>query len=132
MLEKQKILEQFSFGNKYKPIRLKRELSKIVWENAGIVRIENGLKSALKALNEIKEKTKFIHISFEHRYNHHFLEAMELQFMLLTAQSVVLSALQRTESRGSHYRSDYPIKDINWQKKNVLVKYSQEKLLVEG
>lgn len=131
-LEKQKILEQFNYGNKYKAIRLKRELSKIVWENAGIIRIESSLKSALKALDEIKEKSKFIHISFEHSYNHQFLEAMELQFMLLTAQSVVLSAIQRTESRGSHYRGDYPIKDIIWQKKNVLVKYTQEKLFVEG
>jgi succinate dehydrogenase/fumarate reductase flavoprotein subunit len=131
-IEKQKIIEQFNYGNNYKPIRLKRELSKIVWENAGIIRIDNGLKTALKALNDIKEKSRFIHISFEHSYNHQFLEAIELQFMLLTAQSVILSALQRIESRGSHYRSDYPVKDLKWQKKNVLVKYSQEKLLVEG
>ncbi|WP_066256075.1 FAD-dependent oxidoreductase [Neobacillus drentensis] len=132
ILEKQKVINQFTGKSDYKPIRLKRELSNTMWENVGVIREEKNLKHALSVINKIEKKSKCVKVSFEQTNNHRFLELIELQFMIQTAKSVTISALYRQESRGSHYRSDYPVKVEQWQRKNVMVKASQEELSIEG
>jgi L-aspartate oxidase len=48
-------------------------------------------------------------------------------FMLITANLITEAALKRTESRGGHYRSDYPIEDnLNWLNKTIIHKNSRE------
>jgi succinate dehydrogenase / fumarate reductase flavoprotein subunit len=54
-------------------------------------------------------------------FNYELEEALELQNMLKIAEAIVFSALQRNESRGAHYRSDYPERnDEQWLKHTLL------------
>lgn len=115
-----------------KPIQLKRKLSKVMWEKAGVVKDERSLRECLMSLEEIEKRVKNISLSFEQTYNHQFLEAIELQSLIITAKAVVLSAIERRESRGSHYRSDYPEKNEKWQERNVFVTYLQNKISIRS
>jgi succinate dehydrogenase/fumarate reductase flavoprotein subunit len=54
---------------------------------------------------------------------------MEIRDMLKVAEVIILAALERTESRGAHYRSDYPQMDSAWEK-NIRVYKSKEGMLV--
>lgn len=79
--------------------RLRARLQAIMSENVGIVRSTKGFESALMQVHELAERIGVQ--SFD-------LAALELQSLLTTAYIVVLSALQRKESRGSHYLADFP------------------------
>ncbi len=85
---------------------LKSELQDIMWQYVGILRDENGLKTANAELQKLK--LKFLR-------NEKCLNIQEYEFknMLTVAQLIINSALNRKESRGAHYRTDFMItKDI--------------------
>jgi aspartate oxidase len=69
-----------------------------MWKNVGIVRTGSGLKEAIKRLGEIDDKVSRPHSRRE-------FEARNLQ---IVGTLVARSALAREESRGAHYRTDYP------------------------
>ena len=80
--------------------KLKQKLQETMWKNVGIFRSEETLKKALKDIENIeKEFGKNDFCSNIGEY--------ELRNMLITSKLIILSALQRKESRGSHYRTDY-------------------------
>lgn len=81
---------------------LKKELQNLMWNGVGIIRSENSLKEAQNRLNDLK--TQFLR-------NEKCLSVQEYEFknMLTVAQLIITSALQRKESRGAHYREDYPM-----------------------
>jgi len=74
------------------------ELQELMWKNVGIVRTGSALKEAIKRLREIGEKVSRPHSRRE-------FEARNLQ---IVGTLVARSALAREESRGAHYRTDYP------------------------
>lgn len=80
--------------------KLKTELKNLMWENVGIYRSEESLKKALYEINNIE-------IRFNRKYKCQSKEEYELRNMLTTAKLIVKSALNRKESRGAHYRTDY-------------------------
>jgi L-aspartate oxidase len=84
----------------------RKALQKLLTELVGITRSEEGLHEALQQLEEWSPYLQYACSS---------MEEWEIQNMLLIASVVVQSALIRKESRGAHYRSDYPSKDVNYQ-----------------
>jgi succinate dehydrogenase/fumarate reductase flavoprotein subunit len=105
----------------YNPFKLKKELGEVMWKYAGIIRSENGLKNGLDLLKNIEMKSHEINIEWKEGYQQYILNAIELRFMLITAKSIILSALARKESRGSHYREDFPDKDRQNKVRNILI-----------
>ena len=95
----------------YQPQVLKKQLQTCMWDYCGPVRQEDGLLKALQELEEIAEKSRSLSINPERSFNRQLLEGAELQLMLPVARSIVLSALERRESRGAHLRLDYPEKN---------------------
>jgi L-aspartate oxidase len=87
------------------------ELQELMWKNVGIVRTGNGLKEAIKRLGEIGEKVSRPHSRRE-------FEGRNLQ---IVGTLVARSALAREESRGAHYRTDYPDhNDAKFKKHSVV------------
>ncbi|MDE0410234.1 MAG: FAD-binding protein, partial [Alphaproteobacteria bacterium] len=99
-------------------VELAREIKRVCWENAGIVREEGLLEEARAELAGIERGLAACGGSEPAR----LVEAVEAENMCLSARAVVEAALARTESRGAHYRTDYPGTDeANWRV-NVFVK----------
>jgi len=92
----------------YNTIELKKELQKIMWNKVGIIRNSSGLKKALQKINQWE---------FIFKSELKTAEDFELVNLITLANLVASSALQREESRGAHYRKDFPDRDdINWKK----------------
>jgi fumarate reductase (CoM/CoB) subunit A len=104
---------------------LRSALEETMWKNAGIVRSERGLKKALKDIGDIRARLKRVSVDGGRRYNLQQVHALELEGMLLVSEMIVRSALLRTESRGAHYRADYPKEDPAWVR-NIMVKKGME------
>jgi fumarate reductase flavoprotein subunit len=83
-------------------------MTKAMETGAGIYRSENSLKDTCNTLAEIRGR--FSNIIIEDRsltFNTELVSALELDFMIDVAQAIAHSALARTESRGSHQRTDF-------------------------
>jgi len=92
---------------------LKSELRKLMTEKVGIIRDEEKLKEALTQVQEIKKETE----------NKAFITIEHWEFinMLTLSELVIKSALIRRESRGAHYRADYPqTDDVNFRKNTII------------
>lgn len=118
-MEQERIKKLFKDGDYY-PFQLKEELQDIMWKKVAIIRREEGIKSALKSINLIKDKMKRMMVPDTGSYNQHLQDALELENMILIAELVTKSALIREESRGAHYRADYPDRMDEWKKSIVL------------
>jgi succinate dehydrogenase / fumarate reductase flavoprotein subunit len=80
--------------------------------NAQVYRTEASLKQALSDLSGLKARYARVTVQDKgRRYNTDLLEAVELGFLLDLAEVLVVSALARAESRGGHFREDYPTRD---------------------
>lgn len=82
--------------------KLKSELQAVMWDYAGIIRTEESLKIALSKIN-------FLRTTFKRASRCSSIEEYEYKNMLDVAGLIVDSAIKRKESRGAHYRSDYPM-----------------------
>jgi len=93
--------EKMFFDYKQDVLSFINLLKKEMWENAGIIRTELGLKKVLRAINEIK-------LEFNQEFKCRNLMEYELRSLLCVSELIVKSALERKESRGGHYRKDFP------------------------
>ena len=93
---------------KYNPVELKKELQKLMWNKVGIIRNSFDLKKAQQKISEWK---------FVFKSELKTTEDFELANLIILADLIANSALQREESRGAHYRKDFPQRDdTNWKK----------------
>jgi fumarate reductase (CoM/CoB) subunit A len=108
-----------------RPFEVKKAIQAIMWENLGPVRNEEGMKKAVAELRSIQEKDlpNVVLASGHKKYNRERMEAIEVGLMIKTASFVARAALSRNESRGSHYRTDFPVlDDKDWLRNTVLRK----------
>ena len=91
---------------------LRKEMQETMDMNAQVYRTEATLKQALNDVQELRRRYKNVAIQDKGmRYNTDLLEAIELGFLLDLAETLVIGALERKESRGGHAREDYPTRD---------------------
>ncbi len=97
---------------------LKSELQEEMRANVGVFREENAMKKALDKIGELKERAKNIGIDDKSKtFNTDIVEAFEFSNILLIAEVITRGAILRKESRGAHYRTDFPERDdSNWLK----------------
>lgn len=103
------------------PYEIKSELNNTMDNKMWIFREENGLKEAVRKIKELKERYRNVEINDKsRRFNTDLMMAIEIGYMLDLAEVVAIGALKRTESRGAHYRLDYPERDDeNWLKHTI-------------
>jgi succinate dehydrogenase / fumarate reductase flavoprotein subunit len=97
---------------------IKAELGETMDRYVAVFRDEAGLRTALEAVRRLKEEAKDVAIDDKGSvFNQDVLGALELQFMLDNADAIVMSALERKESRGAQFRTDFPERnDEEWLK----------------
>jgi succinate dehydrogenase / fumarate reductase flavoprotein subunit len=101
---------------------LKAELGAAMDRYVAVFREESGLQQALEVVQRLKEEAKNVWVDDKGTvFNQDVLGALELDFMIDNAEAIVLSAIERKESRGAHFRTDYPGRnDEEWLKHIVV------------
>jgi succinate dehydrogenase / fumarate reductase flavoprotein subunit len=95
---------------------LKAELGETMDKHVAVFRDEDGLRTALDVIRQLKEEAADVAIDDKGTiFNQDVLGALELDFMLDNAECTVVSAIERKESRGAQHRTDYPERnDDEW------------------
>ncbi|HJX12960.1 MAG TPA: FAD-binding protein [Dehalococcoidales bacterium] len=97
--------------------RLKKRLQQIMQDKVFIFRDGPSLKKAIEEIREIKKELPRVSVPNFKRFNLEWGQAIELSEMLTAAEIIAESALFREESRGAHYRRDFPGRDdARWLK----------------
>jgi succinate dehydrogenase / fumarate reductase flavoprotein subunit len=97
------------------PHALMCRLRSLMWDHAGILRDEDGLLEGLRQLQRLRSDAATLSVQAD-RTSRRYERAQNLGFMLTTAETILRSALERTESRGAHARTDHAAKDPDWRK----------------
>jgi succinate dehydrogenase/fumarate reductase flavoprotein subunit len=123
--EKERLESHFSQTGE-DSISLTKSLKKMMWLRAGIVRSQDDLEKALTQIEEFKSESRKCRIETPRD----LISNIGLRNMMLLSEMVCRSALLRTETRGSHCRSDYPHEDNdNWLKNIIIRKVNNEMLI---
>src|SRR5436853_7027207 len=98
--------------------QIQEELGKTMSLNLGIFRTQKSMKEAGEKVRELNARASHAFLQDHGKvFNTDLVQALELQALLDVAETIVAGALAREESRGAHYRSDFPSRDdANWLK----------------
>ena len=105
-----------------KPQEFKNNIKRLMWEKVAIVRDEKTLNEALKELLDMKDDLENLDVSDRTQYNTDLVTALEVINMVEICILSVKSAILRRESRGAHFRSDFPESDDEWKRSIVMNK----------
>jgi succinate dehydrogenase / fumarate reductase flavoprotein subunit len=116
-------LAPFERGSKGEnPFALQDNLQEMMQALVGIVRTENDLATSIDKIKELETKAANVGCNGNRGYNPGWHTAIELNHMLTVEKAIALSAKERKESRGGHFREDYPDKSAEFSKVNVTLK----------
>jgi succinate dehydrogenase / fumarate reductase, flavoprotein subunit len=114
-------VEPFERRDGEPPYAVQHDLQQLMQDNVGIVRTEDEMLHALDAIRELRARAARTAVTGNRDYNPGWHTALDVQNLLDVSEAITRSALERTESRGGHYREDFPNKDAEWGQQNVCV-----------
>src|SRR6266566_3220437 len=101
------------------------KIKTVMWNNVGITRDADSLLTAKREIKQLQHEAQFLLAEDKSQLQ----ACLETQDMLKTAEVIILAALERKESRGAHYRSDYPQLAPAWEKNIRIYKDKAGKLV---
>ena len=114
------------------PYQIQYALQEAMQDLVGIVRTETEMQQALTKIAELQVRAEHVGITGHRQYNNGWHTAIDLDNLLLVSEAVTRAALMRKESRGAQFREDFPNKDPEWGKHNIVVKRGPDgEMLVE-
>jgi succinate dehydrogenase / fumarate reductase flavoprotein subunit len=109
------------------PYQVQHALQESMQDLAGIVRNEGDLRLALSKIEELVDRAKTVGVAGNREYNPGWHTALDLRNLLTVSEAVVRSAIDRKESRGGHFREDYPEKDPAAAGYNTVVRQAPDR-----
>jgi succinate dehydrogenase / fumarate reductase flavoprotein subunit len=103
------------------PYQVQEALQETMQDNVGIVRAEGEMQNALAMIGTLKERAAKAPVSGNREYNPGWHTALDLNHLLTVSEAVTRSALARKESRGGHFRDDFPDKSAEFAAFNHVV-----------
>ena len=101
------------------PFDIQYELQDRMQELVGIVRNAGDMRKALEVIDELRQRAGKVSVIGNREYNPGWHTALDLKFLLIVSEAVARAALERTESRGAHFREDYEDKDEAFGNVNI-------------
>src|SRR5205823_2190251 len=92
------------------PYQVQYALQEMMQDLVGIVRNESEMQRALEALGELRARASRVRVAGHREYNPGWHAALDLHNLLTVSEAITRSAIERKESRGGHFRDDYPDK----------------------
>jgi succinate dehydrogenase / fumarate reductase flavoprotein subunit len=103
------------------PYQVQYDLQNMMQANVGIVRLQNEMEFALAGIEKLKARAAKVAVQGHLEYNPGWHTAIDLKHLLTISEAITLCSLDRKESRGGHFREDFPNKDPEAQKYNSVV-----------
>jgi succinate dehydrogenase / fumarate reductase, flavoprotein subunit len=104
------------------PYQLQHELQETMQDLVGIVRREEEMTRALKTVHELQARAQKAAVPGNREYNPGWHTALDLRHLLTVSEAITRCAIERRESRGGHFRDDYPEKSAEYGTFNLVVK----------
>ncbi len=104
------------------PYQIQYDLQDTMQELVGIVRTQSEMDQAVEKIAALKQRADQAAAPGNREYNPGWHTALDLHNLLTVSEAVARAAAQRQESRGAHFREDYPEKDEEWGKTSLVVK----------
>lgn len=115
-------LQPFDRTDGENPFQVQYDLQEMMQDLVGIVRNEAEMQQAINSLKTLWERARQVKVVGNREYNGGWHTAIDLNNLLTVSEAIALSAVQRKESRGAHFREDYPAKDEQSGKFNSVVR----------
>jgi succinate dehydrogenase / fumarate reductase flavoprotein subunit len=120
-------LEPFERGAQTEgPYQVQAALQEMMQDLVGIVRTEGEMQRALDALGTLRARAARVGVTGHREYNPGWHAALDLGNLLLVSEAITRAAIERRESRGGHFRNDYPEKDGALGKVNIAVRKGRD------
>jgi succinate dehydrogenase / fumarate reductase, flavoprotein subunit len=104
------------------PYRVQADLQETMQALVGIVRMEDEMRQALARIEELKERASRVGVTGHREYHAGWHTAIDLRNLLVVSEAVTRSAIERKESRGGHFREDYPEKASEFATINIMTR----------
>jgi succinate dehydrogenase / fumarate reductase flavoprotein subunit len=117
--------ERESNGGSENPFQIQSHLQEKMQELVGIVRVEQELGEAIDIIKTISEQVKKTGCGGNRGYNPGWHTALELKHMVTVAEAIARAAKERKESRGGHFREDFPEKSEEYGKMNISIRKNE-------
>jgi len=104
------------------PYQVQYDLQEAMQDLVGIVRTESEMQQALNVIAGLQTRAAKAGITGHRQYNNGWHTAIDLGSLLLVSEAITRAALLRKESRGAQFREDFPDKDAEWGKHNIIVR----------
>jgi len=119
-------LQPFERKNSDNPYAVQHRLQDVMQDLVGIVRQEQEMLQALDRIRELKTASERVSVDGNREYNAGWHTALDLYHLLTVSEIVTRAALERTESRGAHFRDDFPEKNNQFATLNIVVRKSAD------
>ena len=113
--------ERGAGGGSENPFQIEHELQAMMQDLAGIVRREEEMLRALGGIAELQRRAGRTGVPGNREYNTGWHTAVDLKSLLIVSECIARSGIERKESRGAHFRADYPDKSEEFGKVNIVV-----------
>ncbi|MFW9825773.1 MAG: FAD-dependent oxidoreductase [Candidatus Thorarchaeota archaeon] len=126
------LLKRWNVNSGKKPIEIKNEMGETLSKNAGVYRNQNDLDKAIYIMQKLQKQFLDIHVrTNERRFNYGLIRTLELRNMLDIAEATVVASSWRKESRGAHYRIDYPSRNDDDYLVHTMIYRAKDKLEIK-
>jgi succinate dehydrogenase / fumarate reductase flavoprotein subunit len=126
-----KALAPFEADGNEGPYAVQHDLQAMMQDLVGIVRREDEMKKALEGLAGLRARAKRARAHGNREYNPGWHTALDLDNLLTVSEAITRCALERQESRGGHFREDFPDKDAGFGKLNLVVRKDEDGMRLE-
>ncbi len=104
------------------PYQIQYDLQETMQDLVGIVRMESEMQQALQEIERLRARAGRAGIGGNREYNNGWHTSIDIGNMLIVSEAVTRAALLRKESRGAQFREDFPNKDAEWGKYNIVIR----------